>query len=883
MSKKSKSKKKKPTSEDLKRLRSTRKDSLKDENPFRKFSRLPRPSDLRHDNWRKAAEVYLKQNPDDIRKACWKGLSLSDHAGSANRKDANYDTHHWSLMACVSNALIFNMVDPDLNDPNTKGFKDHMVNQYDHDNPEAQFQSAWNNIISMSREELYEKFLDNSDGKSTKAKHDSKLLERFSRLTIENLTVTSPVPMEKMEKLTPFNFLRQVYTKESREISAPNTKKSKLGNVCIGEKVTMSLLVNPDDQTLIHPWSKKEIDNIDSFLFFSRSLFKENTEEGGSRSKLNLAKEHLIVAEADFTLYNGLVDEVKMERFNNVMHIASQFGPLLYIIYSGGKSYHFGFVKGDIDAKSYQRLQTQFIQLGADPTVIRDATKYVRLPNVEPEEGSGRRRQELLYFDPKQVDPLKGKKWDVEGFIEEIDNHKSLDSWHKDGSFFVKDQQGDWRKTQSIEDHLAEAGFSTDTIIGDNVSAVKKAKIKIERENSVDEVVAALGGYDAGCYTLSGRRVLVRSSRKFPKILKNRGPFDKIENFLRELFDENELQIFLGWLADGVRCNYNNGEPVAKMSPSQMMHIVGESNCGKTALTDLVLRQLFCDRMVNGSGLFSEKDDIFNSMEKSSELLTIDDKSSLKATEANRDHQSETLKSILVSGTDEIHGKGVNKISAKSFKRIIRCMNYDKINTLPKINSPEVGDKVIVLKAFARGEAKSTKWFNDMSKAMIVEIPNFFNYLLKEHEVPSEYRISEEDGERFPVVSYHNAEIVAELNEGSNSAQLRELILQGNLPTNIERGGVRYYEGTSMEVYNEIRSNLRGDDLDRFKKLFSNPDRLLQALRELRIISRDDDTQTVLYSAKDSITPQVIDGGNKYWRIGGAIREPKKKSVKDFF
>ena len=855
------------------------------ENPYRQISRDPRPSDLKFDNWQKAAVINLKQDPENPRRACWKAITLSDHSGSRNRKDDNYDTMHWSLLGAISNALLGNMIDPDLTDSNTAEFRDHIMSQYDHDNAEGQFQGAWDNALKMTQDELYAQLI-TKDGEDTnlhkKAKFDYELLARYERLSIEKFTEISPVSEDDMENIQPLEFVKQVFPPEALEISNGNSKKSKKGFVAVGEKSDLlPLIFDPLDDKIEHPYTHQHVTSLENYKYMSRSIFKEDSNQGGRRTKLNLAKEHLVVAEADFTLYNGLTDVENMERFNAVMMIACLHFPLVYVIYSGGKSYHFGFAKNDLGNKDYDEIKRQFIYHGADATVIRDNTKYVRLPNVQAEKGSGREYQKLLYFDPDQINPLIAKKWDLPGFQDVVDRNKQLEAWHNDGSFYVLNEDKRWIKTGSVEDHLASKGFSTDTIIGENQSPVKQAKIEIEKRRSVDEVLYNLGGYDAGCYELSGQKVLVRNNRRFPKMLNKSGEWTTIKKFLHELLDDYEYQIFLGWLADSVRCNYNDGAKIAIMTPSQMMHIIGESNCGKTALTKLVLQPLFGGRMVNGSGLFLEKEDKFNTMEMGAELLVIDDKSSMKSTDANRENQSETLKSILVSGTDEIHGKGSNKIPVKSYTRIIRMMNHNKIPTLPKVNQPEVGDKVIILKGYARGEAKSQEWYGKMEKMVAREIPYFFRYLIKEHETPDEYQIPLDQGRRFPVISHHNTEIIAELNESSTSTQLEE-VMNENLMSNIERDGTSYYEGTAMEIYNELRSILRGDDMDRFKKMFSSPDKFIKSLKELRVINLNYDTQQRLfYSDLDDIKPALNKDNSKYWRI--QIGTPKKSKAKKFF
>ena len=307
MSKKSK----KSKAPDLRKLLEEKK---KDGNPYRQFSRDPQPSDLKFENWQKAAKTFLKQDPDNPRKACWKAITLSDHSGSRNRRDDNYNTMHWSLLGAISNALLKNMIDPDLTDPNTEEFRDHILSQYDHDNPESQFQGAWDNCMKMTQEELYAKLSsepEENDGSLKKAKFDFELLSRYDRTPIESFTEISPVSEEEMAKLDPVDIIKQMFPPKCREISNGNSKKSRKGFVAVGEKENLlPLIFDPEDEFVKHPYTGDSVENLDNYRYFSRSIFKESStrKDGGGRTKMNVARDHLFVAEADFELYNGLPD-----------------------------------------------------------------------------------------------------------------------------------------------------------------------------------------------------------------------------------------------------------------------------------------------------------------------------------------------------------------------------------------------------------------------------------------------------------------------------------------------------------------------------------------------------------------------------------------------
>lgn len=858
------------------------------DNPYSLFSRDPVPEDLKFDNWQKAARKNLQLYPDNPKRACYLGISLSTTSSKTHRDDDNYSTNHQSLLGAVSNAILCNCIPPDLSHPSVKEFKDHILSQYAHDNGEEQFAYAWGNVVKKTREEIYTEIENGGiKPKATKATYDEKLLNRFDRTPVKDFISLSPVPKEELSKVTPESFLAQVFPAAVRNYAHGNSKKAKLANVCVQERVEMpGVIFDIDEEEPCRPYGNFEpYKDLSTMRFMSRCLFKEKSNDGGRRNKDNIAKEHLIVVEADFTLPNGEPDLLRLEKMNSVMMIARKYFPMVYVAFSGGKSYHFGFAKNDISDKHYEEILRDFVQHGADHSVLTDKTKLVRLPNVAADPTTDRGFQELLYFDPDQVDHIKARKWDIIGFKAEIDEKKEINIWHNDTSFYVEASDGRWIKTGSVEDHLAELGFSKELMQGQKNSACKVQKLKIEREKSVNQVVEKLGGYDSGIQTFAGGKILIRSNRIMPPVAKRSGSVEHTLGFIRELLDTDiQYHVMMGWLSDAFKCYYNNGERVAKFSPSQMMHIVGEANSGKTSFNLLVMEPLFGGSVVDGAALFIKKETHFNSSEQSAAILCLDDDANLGTNEKERHYQSEVVKSLTVGSTHSYHAKNVDKISVRTYKRIIRYMNVNAIPSLPLINESSVGDKVIVLKASSKAK-RSLNWYDETKRNLEKELAAFTHYLLHVYQCPEEY-LQPEDERRFPVISYHNPELLSILNEGSKSEQLSEMIKQGNLEPTVTEDGVEYFEGTATQAYNNMRGNLRGDDLDRFKRMYSSPSKFTQSLRELRILGISSGDQKVWYTNNDSsVTPTYNKDGHHYWRIQldrGGHDDPKPTPRKFF-
>jgi hypothetical protein len=270
-------------------------------------------------------------------------------------------------------------------------------------------------------------------------------------------------------------------------------------------------------------------------------------------------------------------------------------------------------------------------------------------------------------------------------------------------------------------------------------------------------------------------------------------------------------------------------------------------------------------------------------METGSELLIIDDKSCLKDSEENRQHQGETVKSLLVSGSNEVHGKGADKIAAKTFTRLIRLMNDDLIPTLPMLTEPSVGDKIIVVRALVRGKPKSIEWFDEMEGHVQREIGSFFRHLIQEYVIPEHIRVPEGEGRRFPCISYKDPDIIVTLHDSSKSAFLEHVIASTDLDETAARDGIRCFEGSAVDIYNEIRTVLTGDMLQRFKTVFSQPERMIPSLREMRTMdmSRKEKDRILYYSDHDDIHPKRLNG-NHYWRINLPVKEKKPDKLDRF-
>lgn len=814
--------------------------------PVQPVAHRPDPQDL-PERWRAKAKAILAADPDHGHLELWKAMTLSPHGG-----DEHYEGHHTSLMGVCWYAVKTLGLRADDTE-SVDAFIDHFAKLYDHDNAHDQVRYALNNAFDGA---------DSTErrGKQDKVKFDPSKLRQHRRTSIKTLIEQSPEDID----VSPEDFLRTLFNDQVLDISTPKAKKRSKGWCAVAKQPDhLAMLFDPHEaHTAVDPFENTPIDNLDDFRFFSQGVFIKSSRDHGRRSLDNLAHRPYLTLECD------MAGEEWQERFVTFALLIGQAAPLVAVIDSGGKSLHFIFAIHDTPRPVLREFMLQAALHGADRGILKNDVSLIRLPNVGAS-SNDRREQRLLYYDPSMTRVADAPEWNEELLTESLAFLSRVHLWYCDAvPYYKRDDDTFGKLTDTFAmSMIAESGLRDWKEEGEFVSPARSWANARMNTHSVKEVLKSLAGYHAGVITQpDGSQYLVRYSPHYPTLLPSQEPWDNIYKFLKELFDGDEYDVFLAWLAEGVRASYNDNAPVSRMTPSQFLNIVGEPNAGKSFLKDHILQPLFGNRMAKADGLFAQKDDVFNSMEVGAELLILDDTKVLKDNEPNRQFQGEVVKELCVSGNGESHGKGVDKVSVRRFHRIVRFLNTGKVNTLPLINEAGVGDKVIILKALNRGE-RSIEWGDQMIKAFKHEMNAFFTYLIKHHETP-EHVLPPEELRRFPVVAYKNPEVVDELNQDSKSAFIERLINDGNIGKTNTVNHIPVFEGTSSDLYTYLLDTLKEGNAERFRKMFRSPQRLTPALKELR------DAGVIEYSSDGRITPAKIKG-SYYYRISLANADEK--------
>ena len=204
----------------------------------------------------------------------------------------------------------------------------------------------------------------------------------------------------------------------------------------------------------------------------------------------------------------------------------------------------------------------------------------------------------------------------------------------------------------------------------------------------------------------------------------------------------------------------------------------------------------------------------------------------------------------------------------KQFHRLLRFLNANQIGTLPLVHESGVGDKIIIIKAYSRGE-RSVEWGEKSIEQFHKEIPAFFNYLINEHQTP-DHLLPPKNKRRFPVIAYKNADVMDQLFRESKAAFLKQLLDDGSFPATRDN----LFEGTEQQLYDHLQTSLTGGHAERFRRVFGKPDRMKSALDEL--CARF--PEVVKSSELNNIDPVRIDG-SFYYRV--VIPEKKESEIEE--
>ena len=396
----------------------------------------------------------------------------------------------------------------------------------------------------------------------------------------------------------------------------------------------------------------------------------------------------------------------------------------------------------------------------------------------------------------------------------------------------------------SIRSHLCEQGFRDTKIEGESIAPLDVVINSIQLDKNVEAVVSGASGRHAGVYEENGHRVIVTKS---PTLIKPRkGQFNTIKNFLQGLLvEEDQLNIFFAWLAHAAKNLRNEGKRIASWSPSQMLHIIGPPNAGKTLLLQDILTPCFAGRSASADPLFKKQPDLHNPDTFACELLFLDDSPVLESNYHFRQEFGERIKNHVVGIGGGMRDMHQGRLNIRPWWRFIRLMNMEPatLATLPPLDEG-VEDKLILLKGedMKKGPIGALMnvphWYDEVKANIQSEIPAFLHYLLHEFETPEALK---DPNNRFPVCSYKNPDVLLEVKQGSPESNLlhkfdsdgkESLFNQGTIFDD-EDAGATNWEGTADELFDVLSACGSPTTQRRFSKMCPNPRILISQLRNL--------------------------------------------------
>lgn len=814
---------------------------------------LPEVTDVPQ-KFRAKAEHIKKHNPEDYQQLLWQSLELPPHGG-----DETYATHHEALLGLCAIAVNRNLIDKDPKSDSYNGFYQSMVRQYDHPNPDQQVREAMSKATDGRIPKEYEE--------NENYGFDAEILKQHAPSDLRVITDTSPTSPEQMEAMSPIDFVKATFNDNVLSYNKKGSKTIHKGFVAISKLSTRRrTIIDPhniaDDE--VDASTDELIDHdLTDFNFIGTAVFDTMSSKGGRSLNDNVTKNPFLVFEMDQE------EKILQERFVTFMDIVRQYAPLVAVIDSGGKSIHYWFYVGGTPKEIIKIFVKYGVMHGADKSVLTTKNRLVRMPNVEANEEK-RRFQKLLYFDPAPLSADNYVIWDSDGFIQAMDFLEKVDCYYHEGTWYYRKPDGIYIRTD--KDTLLTmcnlAGCLKEVPDGEVESPATKYLLERMRTHSVDSVFERVAGYCSGVHTLrNGRRILVRQNPKWLPVVKDTQDWKNIEKFLRETFHGDSYEYLLAWLASGVRDmkNERGTEGVSVFSQSHYLNIVGKPNAGKSFLLANVFAPLFGEGDFDATGLFQENND-FNATECANELLFLDDSTAIKHTDTYRAWHTEMVKKLCVTNSGYIHAKGQDKRAIDLFRRVVRLLNWEKIDTLPLINQKDVTDKVIILVAqnFHMEDGKrvpnvrSDKWGRETQKLFRNEIASFYTYLLREHEIPDRIKSAEED-RRFPTKPFKDPEVIEKLKIGSRTRFITDCIELGDIPSTHEDDDGCYIEETVDKIHRLFGEHLRLSYRADYQKMFTKPQKLLQTLHEMRGYE-----DSIVFESNEDDLP---DKGESYWRV----------------
>lgn len=580
-------------------------------------------------------------------------------------------------------------------------------------------------------------------------------------------------------------------------------------------------------------------------------------------------------------------DQARTERFNTFVLSMAQFAPLVLAIDTGNKSIHFWFDTDGLKPKTRIAFFNMACLHGADKR-LGVKSQIARMPNVSAAD-IGRGPQTVLYYDP---DGTLANEWDLKGFEAFLRQNKQLDYYYhgQNRNFMTRDNLESWVSLDrtSLRSHLGEKGYREQKAEGESAAPMDIIINSIQLDKNVEAVVPGASGRHAGVYEENGHRIIVTKSPTFIKA--RRGEWPTIKGFLEGLFghQEDQTEVFFGWLADAIKNLRNDGKRIAKWSPRQMIHMLGPTNAGKTMLLQDILTPCFANRIASADPIFKKFPDMHNPDTFACELLYLDDSPVLESNYHFRQEFGERIKNHVVGIGGGMRDMRQGRINIRPWWCFVRMMNMEPaiLATLPPLDEG-IEDKLIFLRGEKMelgplaGEMKLPGWYGRVKHRIETELPAFIHFLLEEFQVPEHLK---DPGARYPTISYKDPQVMQDIKEGSPEANL---IYKFDHDAKAEMFGgseimfgdegeeaLTPFEGTAEEMYDILAASGSRGSQQRFGKTCPNPRILISQLRSLE----KGQPERVGYSRRLDDYPDKKQGC-EYWVI--SVLGEKNISIED--
>ena len=586
---------------------------------------------------------------------------------------------------------------------------------------------------------------------------------------------------------------------------------------------------------------------LDHYKFLNPATFKkaegiENPLQNGkvsTRCNANVKARDWMVLEMDDP------DIAKQERFNTFALTMAQYAPLILAVDTGGKSIHYWFDASGVATPVRQAFFALACLHGADKR-LAVKSQIARMPGVSSAD-EGRGPQDVIYWDPEEKEAAG---WDLPAFEAFLQQHQQLDYYYLGGkakSYMTRDNLDSWIHLDrtSLRCHLAEQGYRENKLDGETISPIDTIINFIQMDRNVEAVLPGASGRYAGVYEENGHRVIVTKNPEFIK--PRRGQWPTIHRFLSGLVGHtpDQMEVLFAWLADGcIKPLRNDGKRSARWCPCQKLFLIGPNNAGKTLFTKDILAPCLANRQSSADPLFKKFPDMHNPDTFACELLILDDTHVLTTDYASRQEYGERIKSHVVGMTGGMRDMHQGRINMRPWWRFIRLMNDQPatLATLPPFDEG-MADKFIILRGedMQKGpmaeETKEGGWYDRVKPMVDAELPAFIHFLLHEFKCPDHLK---DPQQRYPVISFKEAQIMRDIQEGSAESGLLykidheavgDLFGEGMFDTG--DGGLTPWEGPAHALWDILAGAGSRSSQRRFAKMCPNERILLSQLRTL--------------------------------------------------